>query len=111
MAYDDKRLTDASASPARSGRPIWPRSQHRLGQHDPDRAAPGAGRLRAARPGSRRRPGDSRVEPAPASLVLRAQVEEIWTRLEQLTVGDLTPARRTAALRTLRRLEDNLLDH
>ncbi|MCW2939379.1 MAG: MarR family transcriptional regulator [Actinomycetia bacterium] len=52
----------------------------------------------------------TRVEPTPASLVLRAQVEEIWTRLEQLTVGDLTPAQRTAALRTLRRLEDNLLD-
>jgi len=53
----------------------------------------------------------TRVEPTPASLALRAQVEEIWTRLEQLTVGDLTPAQRTAALRTLRRLEDNLLDH
>ena len=59
-------------------------------------------------------PGDgraTRVEPTPASLALRAQVEEIWTRLEQFTVGDLTPAERTAALRTLRRLEDNLLDH
>ena len=53
----------------------------------------------------------TRVEPTPASLALRAQVEEIWTRLEQLTVGDLTPAQRTDALRTLRRLEDNLLDH
>ena len=46
----------------------------------------------------------TRVEPTPASLALRAQVEEIWTRLEQLTAGDLTPAQRTAALRTLRRL-------
>jgi DNA-binding MarR family transcriptional regulator len=59
-------------------------------------------------------PDDGRatlVEPTPASLALRTQVEEIWTRLEELTVGDLTPAQRTAALRTLRRLEDNMLDH
>jgi DNA-binding MarR family transcriptional regulator len=52
----------------------------------------------------------TRVEPTPASLVLRGQVERIWDRLERLTVGQLTPEEQQSALRTVHRLEDNLLE-
>ena len=63
----------------------------------------------------RRRPSpdDGRVtlvEPTPASLGLRARIEELWTSLELRTVGDLGADERDAALRILRTLERNLLD-
>jgi DNA-binding MarR family transcriptional regulator len=51
----------------------------------------------------------TRVEPTPASLGLRNQVERVWGQLEQLTVGQMTPDQRKRALRNLCRLEDNLL--
>jgi DNA-binding MarR family transcriptional regulator len=58
-------------------------------------------------------PADGRatlVEPTPAGNELRAQVEAIWTRLEDLTVGTLTEADRAATLAGLHRLEDNVLE-
>ena len=63
----------------------------------------------------RRRPSpvDGRVtlvEPTAASLGLRPRVEALWAALERGTVGDLTRDDQEAALRTLRRLERNLLD-
>lgn len=54
----------------------------------------------------------TRVEPTPASHALRRQVEQIWSELEQRTVGDLTARQQRDALRALQRLEGNLLaDH
>ncbi|MEH1013992.1 MarR family winged helix-turn-helix transcriptional regulator [Micromonospora sp. CPCC 206060] len=49
------------------------------------------------------------VEPTPASIGLRRQVERIWEDLERLTVGPMTADEQQAALGTLHRLEDNLL--
>lgn len=49
------------------------------------------------------------VAPTTASLALRAQVEQLWERLEQLTIGDLAATEQDDALRALRRLEANLL--
>ncbi|MER6590693.1 MarR family winged helix-turn-helix transcriptional regulator [Micromonospora purpureochromogenes] len=53
----------------------------------------------------------TRVEPTPASLVLRKQVERIWEDLERRTVGDMTPAEQREALRVMHQLEDNLTAH
>lgn len=50
----------------------------------------------------------TRVEPTPASLVLRRQVERIWDQLERLTVGQMTTEEQQTALETVHRLEDNL---
>ncbi|MFC4588502.1 MarR family winged helix-turn-helix transcriptional regulator [Sphaerisporangium corydalis] len=57
-------------------------------------------------------PGDGRVtlvESTPAGLSLRDQVEQVWSRLEERTAGQMTAAERAAALASLRHLEDNLL--
>jgi DNA-binding MarR family transcriptional regulator len=51
----------------------------------------------------------TRVEPTAASLVLRHQVERIWSRLEHLAVNEMTAEEQRAALGTLQRLEENLL--
>jgi len=50
----------------------------------------------------------TRVEPTPASLVLRKQIERIWEDLERRTVGEMTPDEQREALRVVHRLEDNL---
>jgi DNA-binding MarR family transcriptional regulator len=58
-------------------------------------------------------PDDGRatlVEVTAAGHALRTQVECIWTQLEELTVADMSPAERRAALETLLRLEGNVLD-
>jgi DNA-binding MarR family transcriptional regulator len=62
----------------------------------------------------RRRPDptDARawlIEPTPASKHLRAEIDDIWRRLEELTVGSMTPAQQRAARSTLEALERNLL--
>jgi DNA-binding MarR family transcriptional regulator len=51
----------------------------------------------------------TQVEPTPASLALRQQVERVWTDLERLTVGAMTAEQQRDALGVLHRLEDNLL--
>ncbi|SIN44880.1 MarR family winged helix-turn-helix transcriptional regulator [Micromonospora cremea] len=51
----------------------------------------------------------TRVEPTPASLALRSQVEQIWTDLEQFTVGAMTAEEQRDAIRAMERLEGNLL--
>jgi DNA-binding MarR family transcriptional regulator len=51
----------------------------------------------------------SLIEPTAASHALRRQVEEVWTQLEDISTADLTDDERTAALRTLERLEHNLV--
>jgi DNA-binding MarR family transcriptional regulator len=51
----------------------------------------------------------TRVEPTAASLGLRGQVELIWARLEQATVGAMPSEQQKQALEMLRQLEDNLL--
>ncbi|MGA5042250.1 MarR family winged helix-turn-helix transcriptional regulator [Streptomyces capoamus] len=43
-----------------------------------------------------------------AGQALRAQVEAAWQELEALTVGDMTPEEQAAAMKVLRRLEQNL---
>ena len=56
-------------------------------------------------------PADRRaaiIEPTPASLALRDQVADIWSRLEESTAGDLTAAERAETLRVLRRIEERL---
>jgi DNA-binding MarR family transcriptional regulator len=56
-------------------------------------------------------PGDKRVtivEPTPASLALRHQVEQLWAELENSAAGDLTTAERAQVLDVLARLEDQL---
>ena len=50
----------------------------------------------------------TRVEPTAASVGLRRQVEEIWTRLEKMTVAGMTPEQQEEALRSLCRMEDNV---
>lgn len=62
----------------------------------------------------RRRPDptDARaslIEPTPASKHLRAEIDDIWRQLEQLTVGSLGPAQQRATLSALEVLERNLL--
>ncbi|GAA3345775.1 hypothetical protein GCM10020358_54090 [Amorphoplanes nipponensis] len=57
-------------------------------------------------------PADRRatlVETTPAGAALREHVERIWTHLEELTVGDMTPAEQGSALAGLLRLERNVL--
>lgn len=61
----------------------------------------------------RRDPADARawlIEPTPASRHLREEVEEIWRRLEELTVGRLGPGQQRSALRVLETLERNLVE-
>jgi DNA-binding MarR family transcriptional regulator len=48
------------------------------------------------------------VEPTAASHALREQVEDIWRRLEELTVRGLSESEQDDALRLLRRLEAGL---
>ncbi|MFI9273423.1 MarR family winged helix-turn-helix transcriptional regulator [Kitasatospora sp. NPDC052896] len=62
----------------------------------------------------RRRPSltDKRaslVEPTAASHALRREVEQSWSQLEDLVTAGLTTDERTAALHTLERLEQNLV--
>lgn len=57
-------------------------------------------------------PSDRRatlVEPTPASMHLREQLDDIWRQLERLTAGAFTPAERDAALASLEALEQNLV--
>jgi DNA-binding MarR family transcriptional regulator len=57
-------------------------------------------------------PADGRatlVEPTAAGLSLRARIEQMWARLEELTVADLSPEQQRRALSSLRKLEDSLL--
>ena len=49
------------------------------------------------------------IEPTAASQALRAQVEEVWTRLEDLVTADMSADEQAAALHTLERLEHNLV--
>ncbi|MFI0787667.1 MarR family winged helix-turn-helix transcriptional regulator [Streptomyces lydicus] len=62
----------------------------------------------------RRRPSPtdkraSLIEPTAASHALRREVEQVWSRLEDLSTAGLTDDERTAALATLERLEHNLV--
>ncbi|MFH9869070.1 MarR family winged helix-turn-helix transcriptional regulator [Streptomyces lydicus] len=62
----------------------------------------------------RRRPSPtdkraSLIEPTAASHALRREVEQIWTQLEELSTAGLSADERTAALHTLERLEQNLV--
>jgi DNA-binding MarR family transcriptional regulator len=50
------------------------------------------------------------VQASTASQQLRPAVERIWSRLEELTVGELAGAGLDAVLHGLQRLEANLLD-
>lgn len=57
-------------------------------------------------------PADARaslVEPTPASMHLRKEIDDIWRRLEQLTVGELDPEQQRATLAALEELEHNLV--
>jgi DNA-binding MarR family transcriptional regulator len=49
------------------------------------------------------------VEPTVAGLGLRDRIEQMWERLEESTVADLSPEQQRRALSSLRKLEDNLL--
>jgi DNA-binding MarR family transcriptional regulator len=51
----------------------------------------------------------SLIEPTPASLALRREVEKSWTELEGLVTAGMTPDQCAAALHTLERLENNLV--
>ena len=51
----------------------------------------------------------TRVEPTPEGVALRAKVERIWSELERRTVGAMTAGQREEALRTMQRLESNLM--
>lgn len=56
-------------------------------------------------------PADRRVtiiEATPASLSLRAHVEDVWERLETLTVGSMSPTEKERSLDALRGLELNM---
>ncbi|MER6569015.1 MarR family transcriptional regulator [Streptomyces sp. NPDC001093] len=62
----------------------------------------------------RRRPSPtdkraSLIEPTVASHALRREVEQIWSRLEDLSTADMSAEERAAALLTLQRLEHNLV--
>ncbi|MET0496471.1 MAG: MarR family winged helix-turn-helix transcriptional regulator [Actinoplanes sp.] len=50
----------------------------------------------------------TRVACTPKGLDLRDHVERIWTHLEELTVGEMTPAEQETALSELLRLEANV---
>ncbi|MDF3298874.1 MarR family winged helix-turn-helix transcriptional regulator [Streptomyces tropicalis] len=61
----------------------------------------------------RRRPSPtdrraSLIEPTAASHALRREVEQVWSRLEDISTAGLSDDERAAALRTLERLEHNL---
>lgn len=61
----------------------------------------------------RRRPSPtdrraSLVEPTAASQALRIEVEQAWSRLEDLVTAGLSTDEQAAALHTLERLEQNL---
>jgi MarR family transcriptional regulator, organic hydroperoxide resistance regulator len=49
------------------------------------------------------------VETTAEGEALREHVERIWTHLEELTVGDMSPAEQQTALDNLLRLEENVL--
>ncbi|MEV6833902.1 MarR family winged helix-turn-helix transcriptional regulator [Streptomyces sp. NPDC051133] len=51
----------------------------------------------------------SLIEPTAASQALRGEVERVWSRLEDISTAGLSDQERTAALRTLERLEENLV--
>ncbi|GAA2795990.1 MarR family winged helix-turn-helix transcriptional regulator [Kitasatospora sp. CM 4170] len=51
----------------------------------------------------------SLVEPTAASLALRREVEQSWTRLEELVTAGMSADESTAALETLELLERNLV--
>ncbi|WLW50819.1 MarR family winged helix-turn-helix transcriptional regulator [Streptomyces sp. YU58] len=51
------------------------------------------------------------VEPTAASLALRQQVEELWSRLEDYVTGGLTEVERSETLAVLEQLETNLAAH
>ncbi|MFI1156587.1 hypothetical protein [Streptomyces sioyaensis] len=51
----------------------------------------------------------SLIEPTAASHALRREVEQVWSRLEDLSTAGLSDDERTAALHTLERLEQNLV--
>ncbi|MER7465354.1 MarR family winged helix-turn-helix transcriptional regulator [Streptomyces sp. NPDC097981] len=58
-------------------------------------------------------PSDKRaslIEPTAASHALRHEVEKSWSQLEDLVTDGLTADERTAALHTLERLEQNLVE-
>lgn len=62
----------------------------------------------------RRRPDptDARaslIEPTPASVHLRTELDAIWQELERLTLGSLDHAEQRTALAALEALEDNLV--
>ncbi|MER5640118.1 MarR family transcriptional regulator [Kitasatospora sp. NPDC002227] len=48
------------------------------------------------------------IEPTAASHALRREVEQAWSRLEELVAADLSEGERAQALETLERLERNL---
>ncbi|SHF15617.1 MarR family winged helix-turn-helix transcriptional regulator [Streptoalloteichus hindustanus] len=50
------------------------------------------------------------IEATVASQALRREVEQVWQRFEEITVGGLSEDERAEALRTLEQLEQNLLD-
>lgn len=50
------------------------------------------------------------VEPTPASLALRHEVEQVWNDLEARTLGDLSDDEQEETLRVLGRLEANLAE-
>ncbi|MEE1764762.1 MULTISPECIES: MarR family winged helix-turn-helix transcriptional regulator [unclassified Streptomyces] len=68
-----------------------------------------AGFVRRVRSASDRR--SVLVEPTAASQALRRQVEDLWSRLEDYSTGDLTDTERDATLAVLERLETNLALH
>ncbi|MGW3209588.1 MarR family winged helix-turn-helix transcriptional regulator [Streptomyces sp. NPDC001135] len=62
----------------------------------------------------RRRPSPtdrraSLIEPTVASHALRREVERVWSQLEDISTAGFSDDERTAALRTLERLEHNLV--
>ncbi|MFG2298638.1 MarR family winged helix-turn-helix transcriptional regulator [Streptomyces sp. NPDC048603] len=62
----------------------------------------------------RRRPSPtdkraSLIEPTAASQALRREVEQVWSRLEELSTAGLTDEERAATLLALERLEQNLV--
>ncbi|MGW7523297.1 MarR family winged helix-turn-helix transcriptional regulator [Streptomyces sp. NPDC054783] len=51
----------------------------------------------------------SLIEPTVASHALRREVERVWSQLEDISTAGLSDDERTAALHTLERLEQNLV--
>ncbi|MBI0296780.1 MarR family transcriptional regulator [Streptomyces sp. PRKS01-29] len=68
-----------------------------------------AGYVRRARSTSDKR--SVLVEPTAASMALRQQVEDLWSRLEDCVADDLTDGQRSETLAVLERLETNLATH